>query len=94
MHAGLSLEPLVGALAAGNAVALKPSELAPATAKFLGDNVGKYMDATAVKVIQGGPEVGEQLMEHRWDKVLFTGNITMVHGGHTGSFWVPRLKRR
>ncbi|KAF0893991.1 hypothetical protein E2562_033779 [Oryza meyeriana var. granulata] len=71
---GLSLEPLVGALAAGNAVALKPSELAPATAKFLGDNIGKYMDATAVKVIQGGPEVGEQLMEHRWDKVLFTGS--------------------
>ncbi|XP_006652592.1 aldehyde dehydrogenase family 3 member F1-like [Oryza brachyantha] len=71
---GLSLEPLVGAVAAGNAVALKPSELAPATAKFLGDNIGKYMDATAVKVIQGGPEVGEQLMEHRWDKVLFTGS--------------------
>ncbi|KAL5216403.1 hypothetical protein ABZP36_007804 [Zizania latifolia] len=71
---GLSLEPLVGAVAAGNAVALKPSELAPATARFLGDNIGKYMDAAAVKVIQGGPEVGEQLMEHRWDKVLFTGS--------------------
>lgn len=64
---------MIGAIAAGNAVALKPSEMAPATAKFLEDNIGEYMDATAVKVIQGGPAVGEQLMEHRWDKVLFTG---------------------
>lgn len=64
---------MIGAIAAGNAVALKPSELSPCTAKFLAENVGKYMDAAAVKVVQGGPEVGEQLMEHRWDKVLFTG---------------------
>ncbi|CAO2043182.1 unnamed protein product [Urochloa humidicola] len=71
---GLSLEPLIGALAAGNAVALKPSELSPCTARFLADNIGKYVDPSAVKVIQGGPDVGEQLMEHRWDKVLFTGS--------------------
>ncbi|KAM0920383.1 hypothetical protein ACQ4PT_007536 [Festuca glaucescens] len=55
---GLSLEPLIGAIAAGNAVVLKPSELAPATAKFLEDNIGDYMDATAVKVIQGAPRSG------------------------------------
>ncbi|PAN39346.1 hypothetical protein PAHAL_7G236600 [Panicum hallii] len=71
---GLSLEPLIGAIAAGNAVALKPSELSPCTARFLADNIGNYMDASAVKVVNGGPEVGEQLMEHRWDKVLFTGS--------------------
>ena len=71
--AGLSLEPLIGALAAGNAVALKPSELSPCTARFLADNIGGYIDASAVKVVNGGPEVGGQLMEHRWDKVLFTG---------------------
>ncbi|OEL19067.1 Aldehyde dehydrogenase family 3 member F1, partial [Dichanthelium oligosanthes] len=71
---GLSLEPLIGAIAAGNAVALKPSELSPCTAKFLDDNIGRYMDPSAVKVVQGGPEVGEGLMEHRWDKVLFTGS--------------------
>ncbi|KAF8704402.1 hypothetical protein HU200_031448 [Digitaria exilis] len=70
----LSLEPLIGAIAAGNAVALKPSELSPCTARFLADNIGKYMDASAVKVVEGGPDVGEQLMEHRWDKVLFTGS--------------------
>uniref|UniRef100_M0VGL2 Aldehyde dehydrogenase domain-containing protein n=1 Tax=Hordeum vulgare subsp. vulgare TaxID=112509 RepID=M0VGL2_HORVV len=62
----------MGAIAAGNAVALKPSELALSTARFLEENIGEYLDANAVKVIQGGPAVGEQLMEHQWDKVLFT----------------------
>jgi hypothetical protein len=77
-HAGLSLEPLIGAIAAGNAVALKPSELSPCTSRFLADNIWRYMDNSAVKVVQGGPEVGEQLMEHRWDKVLFTGKLVKL----------------
>ncbi|AQK73130.1 Aldehyde dehydrogenase family 3 member F1 [Zea mays] len=65
---GLALEPLSGALAAGNAVVVKPSELAPATSAFLAANIPKYLDSKAVKVVEGGPEVGEKLMEHRWDK--------------------------
>lgn len=73
-NAGLALEPVSGALAAGNVVVVKPSELAPSTAAFLAANIPRYLDPKAVKVILGGPEVGEQLMEHRWDKVLFTGN--------------------
>ncbi|KAL5212088.1 hypothetical protein ABZP36_022935 [Zizania latifolia] len=71
---GLALEPLSGALAAGNAIVLKPSELAPSTAAFLAANLPKYLDSRAVKVVLGGPNVGEELMEHRWDKVLFTGS--------------------
>ncbi|KAF7047053.1 hypothetical protein CFC21_056039 [Triticum aestivum] len=71
---GLALEPLSGALAAGNAVVVKPSELAPYTAAFLAANIPRYLDPRAVKVVLGGPEVGEQLMELRWDKVLFTGS--------------------
>ncbi|KAM0925642.1 hypothetical protein ACQ4PT_004060 [Festuca glaucescens] len=70
---GLALEPLSGALAAGNAVVLKPSELAPSTAAFLAANIPRYLDSDAVKAVLGAPEVGEKLMEHRWDKVLFTG---------------------
>ncbi|KAL6633879.1 hypothetical protein ACP70R_026550 [Stipagrostis hirtigluma subsp. patula] len=71
---GLALEPLSGALAAGNAVVVKPSELAPSTAAFLAANIPKYLDSKVVKVVEGGPEAGETLMEHRWDKVLFTGS--------------------
>ncbi|VAI47518.1 unnamed protein product [Triticum turgidum subsp. durum] len=73
LHAGLALEPLSGALAAGNAVVLKPSELAPSTAALLAANIPRYLDAEAVKVVLGAAEVGQELMEHRWDKVLFTG---------------------
>uniref|UniRef100_M8BRN1 Aldehyde dehydrogenase n=1 Tax=Aegilops tauschii TaxID=37682 RepID=M8BRN1_AEGTA len=74
---GLALEPVSGALAAGNVVVVKPSELAPSTAAFLAANIPRYLDPKAVKVILGGPEVGEQLMEHRWDKVLFTGSANV-----------------
>ncbi|KAK7859670.1 aldehyde dehydrogenase family 3 member f1 [Quercus suber] len=54
---GLSLEPMIGALAAGNTVVLKPSELAPACASLLANAISTYLDNKAVKVIQGGPSV-------------------------------------
>ncbi|KAM3693305.1 hypothetical protein ACJW31_08G155900 [Castanea mollissima] len=71
---GLSLEPMIGALAAGNTVVLKPSELAPASASLLATAISTYLDNKAVKVIQGGPSVGEQLLQQRWDKIFFTGS--------------------
>jgi aldehyde dehydrogenase (NAD+) len=71
--AGLSLEPLIGVIAAGNAAVLKPSELAPATSQLLADEIPKYLDYEAIKVIQGGPEVAEQLLHLKWDKIFFTG---------------------
>jgi aldehyde dehydrogenase (NAD+) len=74
LRTGLALEPLSGALAAGNAAVVKPSELAPATSAFLAANIPKYLDSKAVKVVEGGPDVGDKLMDHPWDKVLFTGN--------------------
>ena len=46
----LSLAPVCGALAAGNCVFIKPSELAPATAKLMHDVIPKYMDNDCVKV--------------------------------------------
>ncbi|KAK9999964.1 hypothetical protein SO802_019567 [Lithocarpus litseifolius] len=71
---GLSLEPMIGALAAGNTVVLKPSELAPACASLLANAISTYLDNKAVKVIHGGPSVGEQLLQQRWDKIFFTGS--------------------
>lgn len=71
---GLSLEPMIGALAAGNTVVLKPSELAPTCASLLAYAISTYLDNKAVKVIQGGPSVGEQLLQEKWDKIFFTGS--------------------
>ncbi|KAI6669556.1 hypothetical protein NL676_004441 [Syzygium grande] len=71
---GLSLEPLIGALAAGNAVVLKPSELAPECSSLLANAIPRYLDFKAVKVIQGGPGTGERLLHWKWDKIFFTGS--------------------
>ncbi|XVF47397.1 hypothetical protein PTKIN_Ptkin03bG0105800 [Pterospermum kingtungense] len=70
----LSLEPLIGAIAAGNAVVLKPSELAPACSSLLVNSLPNYLDNEAIKVIEGGPAVGEQLLQQKWDKIFFTGS--------------------
>ncbi|KAF2312040.1 hypothetical protein GH714_027845 [Hevea brasiliensis] len=71
---GLSLEPLIGAIAAGNTMVLKPSELAPACSSLLANVMPTYLDTQAIKVIQGGPSVGEQLLQQKWDKIFFTGS--------------------
>lgn len=70
----LALAPVAGALAAGNAVVLKPSELAPATSALLARILPRYVDPTAVRVVEGGvPETTELLTEH-WDHIFYTGN--------------------
>jgi aldehyde dehydrogenase (NAD+) len=70
----LALVPLAGALAAGNAVVLKPSELAPATSALLARLLPEYLDRSAVAVIEGGVEETTELLTHRFDHIFFTGN--------------------
>lgn len=69
----LSLDPLIGAIAAGNTVVLKPSELASASSSLLASLLPRYLDPEAVRVVQGGREVATALLEPRWDKIFFTG---------------------
>jgi len=69
----LLLMPMVAAIAAGNAVVGKPSELAPHTAMALGDVIDALDDA-AVVVVQGGVAETTELLEHRFDHILYTGN--------------------
>jgi len=70
----LAVNPLVGALAAGNTVLVKPSELAPHTAALLADLLPRYLDSEAVKVVQGGVHETTQLLAQRFDHILYTGN--------------------
>lgn len=69
----LSLSPLVAAVAAGNTVVLKPSELAPATARLLEELVSEVFEPEHVAVVQGGAETGQQLLEQPFDHFFFTG---------------------
>lgn len=70
----LVIAPLVGALAAGDAVVLKPSELAPATSAFLARAVPEALDGDAVAVVEGGVAETTALLEQRFDHVFYTGN--------------------
>ncbi|KAG6608045.1 Aldehyde dehydrogenase family 3 member H1, partial [Cucurbita argyrosperma subsp. sororia] len=70
----LSLDPVVGAIAAGNAVVLKPSEISPATSSLMAKLLGKYLDTSAVKVIEGATSETSALLEQKWDKIFYTGS--------------------
>ena len=58
----LLLAPLVGALAAGNAAVLKPSEISVQTSQLLARLIPAYLDGDTVAVVQGGPQETEQLL--------------------------------
>lgn len=69
----LLLVPLVGALAAGNCVVLKPSELAPRTAEAVARIVAEAFDPAHVAVVQGGAEAVTDLLAQRFDYIFYTG---------------------
>jgi aldehyde dehydrogenase (NAD+) len=66
--------PLAAALAAGNCVAVKPSEMAPATAELLAEVIPRYLDSDAIALCPGGPTVVEALVDAGADHVFFTGS--------------------
>jgi aldehyde dehydrogenase (NAD+) len=66
--------PLAAALAAGNAVVCKPSELAPATSALLTKLAGDYLDNDAIAFVEGGVEETTALLRQRFDHILYTGN--------------------
>ncbi|WP_338681928.1 aldehyde dehydrogenase family protein [Streptomyces acidiscabies] len=72
--AQLLLTPLVGALAAGNAVVVKPSELAPATSAALARLLPAYLDTDAVAVVEGGIPETTALLAEKFDHIFYTGN--------------------
>ncbi|XP_020107199.1 aldehyde dehydrogenase family 3 member H1-like [Ananas comosus] len=70
----LSLDPLIGAIAAGNAAVLKPSEIAPATSSLLAKLLPEYLDNSCIKVVEGAVPETTALLEQKWDKIFYTGN--------------------
>lgn len=73
----LALCPLISAVAAGNKVVLKPSELTPNTAAIITKIIEKSFHINHVEVVQGGIEVSDQLLAKRWDYIFFTGSVSV-----------------
>ena len=70
----LLLNPVAAALAAGNAVVAKPSEVAPASSSAMARLLPLYLDPDAVAVVEGGIPETTALLEQRWDHIFYTGN--------------------
>ncbi len=71
----LIITPLVGAIAAGNTVVIKPSELTPNTSKLVEEIIQTCFAPEHVAVVQGDASVAQQLLNHRWDYIFFTGSV-------------------
>ncbi|KAA9393180.1 aldehyde dehydrogenase family protein [Kocuria coralli] len=72
----LVLSPLAGALAAGNTVVVKPSEVAPAVAEVLADGLREFL-GDCVGVVTGGVPETTRVLQHRFDHIFYTGNATV-----------------
>lgn len=73
----LALCPLISAVAAGNRVVLKPSELTPHTSAIIAKIIQKTFHVNHVEVFEGGVEVSNKLLAQRWDYIFFTGSVAV-----------------
>ncbi|WP_425594122.1 aldehyde dehydrogenase [Algibacter lectus] len=73
----LALEPLILAIAAGNTVVLKPSELTENTSRLISNLVKNVFPEGLVTSIEGGVDVATALLNQRWDYIFFTGSVSV-----------------
>ncbi|MCA1802271.1 MAG: aldehyde dehydrogenase family protein [Rhodothermaceae bacterium] len=70
----LTLAPLVSAIAAGNSVTIKPSELSPATSGVMAEIINNNFDPHLIYVLTGGAEIAIELQKQPYNHVFFTGS--------------------
>lgn len=70
----LTMEPLIGAMAAGNTITLKPSDQSSFTEEIIGKIIGETFQPEYVNVVYGGKEVVDQLTSAPFDYIFFTGS--------------------
>ena len=73
----LSIDPLLGAIAAGNCAIVKPSEYAPATAKIVKKIISQCFPPEYITVIEGGREETQALLDQKFDHIFFTGSAAV-----------------
>lgn len=71
----LALEPLIMAIAAGNTIVLKPSELTKNTSKIITQIINKVFPKTYAFSIEGDSEIATTLLAKKWDYIFFTGSV-------------------
>lgn len=71
----LAIEPLIIAIAAGNTVIVKPSELTTHTSQLVTDIIEAVFNKEYATSIQGGIPVATELLEQYWDYIFFTGSV-------------------
>lgn len=69
----LLIAPVIGAIAGGNTMVLKPSELAPNTAELINKMISENFDEAYMKVVMGGIIESKALLEEKFDYIFFTG---------------------
>ena len=74
----VTLTPLVGAIAAGNCVIIKPSEIAPKSAEVMANVIERYLDTSCIRVVLGGIEQTQALLNGDIDKVFYTGSAAVA----------------
>lgn len=70
----LAIDPLIMAIAAGNTVVLKPSELTPNTSKVITEIIGKVFPKEVGISIEGGVDIAQKLLKQKWHYIFFTGS--------------------
>ncbi|MDO4298285.1 MAG: aldehyde dehydrogenase [Lachnospiraceae bacterium] len=73
----LSLEPAIGAIAAGNCVIVKPSAYAPATSAVIAKLIRSCFSPHFAAVVEGGRAENTKLLEQRFDFIFFTGSVAV-----------------
>ncbi|WP_231572531.1 aldehyde dehydrogenase [Halobacillus sp. BBL2006] len=71
----LALAPVIGAIAAGNTVIIKPSELTPTVSWVLKKMIDQYFSPQFITVVEGDKEVTQELLDQPLDYIFFTGSV-------------------
>ncbi|MEN8906342.1 MAG: aldehyde dehydrogenase family protein [Clostridiales bacterium] len=70
----LTINPLIGAIAAGNCAIIKPSELSPSCSKVITDIINNNFSNNYLHVIEGDADTSKKLLLQKWDFIFFTGS--------------------
>lgn len=73
----LTIDPLIGAIAAGNVAIIKPSNYSPNVSAIVDTIIKESFSPSYITVIQGGREANQHLLKEKFDYIFFTGSASV-----------------